>query len=150
MGTMHFYLAAMFKGDNSELQSAMSVQYFGKRVSLGAQVVAFSYLAMATRKPTTINTTTALVHTAFCTKIAPEPAAEGGIERSSTTAAIAARTAISRSSSRRRSKQQCTAKASNLNIFFVVVLSGDCCCTETNHDRLPTRVQTLRAGPRYQ
>ena len=40
-------------GDDSELQSAMSHQHFGKRVSSGAQVVAFSYLALATRKYTT-------------------------------------------------------------------------------------------------
>ena len=65
--------------------------------SLGVQVAAVPYLALETRKHTTINTG-ALVHTVFCTKTAPEPAAAGGIERSRATAAVAARTAVSSSS----------------------------------------------------
>ena len=43
-------LAVRFTEENSELQSAMSHEYFGKRVSLGAQAAALSYLALATRK----------------------------------------------------------------------------------------------------
>ena len=46
-------------------------------MSLGAQVAAFAYLAFATRKHTS---TTALVHTVFCIKTAPEPAAAAGGE----------------------------------------------------------------------
>ena len=49
-------LAARVIGENSELQSAMSHQYFGKCASLGARVAAFSYLAVATPKHTTTNT----------------------------------------------------------------------------------------------
>ena len=50
VGAIYLYIAAMFIGD--ELQSAMSHQHFGKRVSLGAQVAAFSYLSLATLKHT--------------------------------------------------------------------------------------------------
>ena len=49
-------MAARVIGENSELQSAMSHQYFGKCASLGARVAAFSYLAVATPKHTTTNT----------------------------------------------------------------------------------------------
>ena len=47
-------MAARVIGENSELQSAMSHQYFGKRASFGALVAAFLYLAVATAKHTTI------------------------------------------------------------------------------------------------
>ena len=50
---------------------------FLRCMSLGAQVAAFAYLALATRKHMS---TTALVHTVFCIKTAPEPAAAGEIE----------------------------------------------------------------------
>ena len=69
-------LAARFVDEISGRQSAMSHEYFGKRVLLGAQVATFSILAMATRKHTTA---TSLVHTAvYCPKTVPEPAAAGG------------------------------------------------------------------------
>ena len=112
VGAIFFYIAATFIADNGELQSAISHEYFGKRVSFGAQVASCSYLALATREQTTIKTT-ALVHTLFCTKKAPEPAAAGRIE-SSTTAEVAQRTPVGSSSNSSSSKQKRTAKMSCL------------------------------------
>ena len=101
-------LATRFVEEISERQSAMSHEYFGKRVLLGAQVAKFSFLALATRKHTTA---TALVHTAvYCPKTVPELAAAGGRKISSTKAAGTAKTAVSSS---RRSMHQRTAKLSD-------------------------------------
>ena len=51
---MFVYRSHVYRRQQRDIQSAMSDQYFGKRVSLGAQAAAFSYLALETRNTSII------------------------------------------------------------------------------------------------